>query len=50
VSGHKHGVHGIYNRADYDVQKRHALDAWAEHLLEIVEGRPAAEKVTRLYA
>jgi len=25
VSGHKHGMHGIYNRADYTVQKRHAI-------------------------
>jgi integrase len=29
VSGHKAGVAGIYNRADYEPQKRHALTAWA---------------------
>jgi integrase len=50
VSGHKHGVAGIYNRADYDVQKRHALNAWADRLLGIVEERPATKTVTRLRA
>ena len=41
VSGHKAGVAGIYNRADYTVQKRQALTLWAEHLSAIVEERPA---------
>jgi integrase len=40
VSGHKGGVAGIYNRATYETPKRLALEAWANHLLEIVEGRP----------
>ena len=48
VSGHKHGVAGVYNRSDYAEPKQHALNAWAEHLLEIVEGRPATKTVTRL--
>ena len=26
------GVAAIYNRAGYDAEKRHALDAWARHL------------------
>jgi integrase len=39
VSGHKHGVAGIYNRATYEPEKRHALALWADHLLAIVEGR-----------
>jgi integrase len=42
VSGHKHGVAGVYNRSSYETQKRHALSAWADRLLAIVEGRPAA--------
>jgi integrase len=50
VSGHKHGVAGIYNRATYEPQKKHALDAWADHLIGIVEGRPAAETVVPLRA
>ena len=39
VSGHKHGVAGIYNRATYENEKRAALTLWAEKLLEIVEGK-----------
>jgi len=50
VSGHKAGVAGIYNRADYETQKRHALISWGEHLLKIVEGRQVAEKVVSLHA
>jgi integrase len=50
VSGHKHGVAGIYNRADYAEPKRHALNAWADHLLAIVEGRAAPKKVVALRA
>ena len=26
------GVAAVYNRAGYDAEKRHALDAWARHL------------------
>jgi integrase len=50
VSGHKGGVHGIYNQAKYLVQVRQALTAWSEHLLSIVEGRPAPGKVVPLRA
>jgi integrase len=32
VSGHKSGVAGIYNRSSYAVEKRAALDLWANHL------------------
>jgi hypothetical protein len=39
VSGHKHGVAGIYNRATYEPEKRQALALWADRLLAIVEGR-----------
>jgi integrase len=40
VSGHKHGVAGIYNRSTYAAEKTAALVLWADHLLSIVEGRP----------
>ncbi len=50
VSGHKHGVAGIYNRATYEPQKQRALDVWAEHLLAIVEGRSVTETVVPLRA
>jgi integrase len=39
VSGHKAGVAGVYNRATYAAEKRHALNLWAEHLVAVVEGR-----------
>jgi integrase len=48
VSGHKHGVAGIYNRATYEVEKRAALILWADRLMEIVEG--SARKVVPLRA
>jgi integrase len=48
VSGHKAGVAGVYNRATYAAEKRHALDLWAEHLIALVEGR--ASKVISLAA
>jgi integrase len=49
VSGHKHGIHGVYNIAEYEAQKRRALTKWAGHLLAIVEGR-ASEKIVPLRA
>jgi integrase len=50
VSGHKHGISGIYNRAEYAPQKQHALTAWAAHLLSIVGERVPAQKVVSLRA
>jgi integrase len=41
VSGHKHGVAGVYNRARYEQQKTTALLRWADYVLAIVEGRPS---------
>jgi integrase len=39
VSGHKHGVAGVYNRARYEQQKTTTLLRWADYVLAIVEGR-----------
>lgn len=36
-SGTKGGVAGVYNQAEHLGEKRDALDAWARHLLAIVE-------------
>lgn len=36
VSGHKAGVAGVYNRATYAVEKREALNRWAEHVAQLV--------------
>jgi len=48
VSGHRHGVAGTYNRAQYETQKRQALAAWAAHLLAVVEGRAEDSRVVPL--
>ena len=48
ISGHKGGVAGVYNRATYSAEKAAALSLWAEHVLAVVEGRPA--KVVSLRA
>jgi integrase len=36
VSGHKGGIAGIYNRAQYAREKEHALTLWADHVAAIV--------------
>ena len=36
ISGHKAGVAGTYNRANYSQEKRAALQRWADHLDRIV--------------
>ncbi len=36
ISGHKGGVAGIYNKAVYLPERRAALQAWATHLLSLV--------------
>ena len=48
VCGHKGGVAGVYNRATYSTEKAAALALWAEHVLAVIEGRPA--KVVSLRA
>jgi integrase len=54
ISGHKAGVAGVYNRATYDVEKREALELWADHVEAIVakaaahiKTAPTAAKVIR---
>lgn len=41
ISGHKGGVAGVYNRAEYERQKRKALERWARHVSRIINGRTA---------
>ena len=41
-------VTSIYDRHSYDVEKRQALAAWGQRLLEIVTEQPAAHKVVAL--
>jgi integrase len=46
VSGHKGGIAGIYNRAQYSAEKAQALARWDEHVGRIVRG--ARDKVVNL--
>jgi integrase len=39
VSGHKGGIAGIYNRAQYSAEKAQALARWDEHLAAVVNSR-----------
>jgi len=47
ISGHKSGVAGTYNRAQYQPEKKEALDRWAHHLKTIV-AQASGANVTRL--
>jgi integrase len=38
ISGSRRGVAGIYNRSRLEAQKRRALDQWAQHLRDVIEG------------
>jgi len=44
------GIVGVYQRFDWAAEKRAALDAWAQHVEAIVEGREPAGNVVRLSA
>jgi hypothetical protein len=38
IGGSRGGIAGVYQRHDWAVEKRAALDAWAVHVRSIVEG------------
>jgi hypothetical protein len=40
AGGHKAGVAGGYNYANYTAEREAALDMWAEHVLSLVAKRP----------
>jgi integrase len=40
ASGHKGGVAGVYNRAQYLTEKKQALERWADYVMALVDGRP----------
>jgi integrase len=46
--GHKAGVAGTYNKAEYLAERRRALEKWAAFLDEIVTGKRPAAKVVQL--
>lgn len=39
ISGHKAGVAGTYNHAQYLAERRQALDLWGQHVAALVKGR-----------
>ena len=39
TSGSRAGVVGIYQRHSYDTEKRSALEAWAQHVITVVNGK-----------
>jgi integrase len=40
ISGHKGGVAGVYNQAEYLDERRDALERWGAHIMELVTGKP----------
>jgi integrase len=50
VGGSRAGIVGVYQRHTWDDEKRAALNAWADRLEAIVEGREAAGNVTPIRA
>ncbi len=50
VSGSRGGIVGVYQRYGFETEKRAAIEAWAAHLLGVVEGREPASKVVPLRA
>jgi len=39
ISGHKAGIAGVYNAADYLPERRQALDMWGQHIAALIAGR-----------
>lgn len=48
ISGSRGGIAGVYQRHDWAAEKRMALDAWAAHVLALVEDSAAPPKVVAL--
>jgi hypothetical protein len=46
TSGHKGGIAGIYNRAQYGPEKSQALDAWAAHVVAVMSGKRGKGNIT----
>jgi hypothetical protein len=48
ISGHKNGVSGVYNKAQYSDERRRALERWGEHITELTTGKGAKGAVVAL--
>jgi integrase len=47
-SGTFRGIVGVYQRHEYAVEKRDALQRWANHVEGLVSGKPAEDKVVQI--
>jgi len=45
VGGSRAGIVGIYQRYDWESEKRAAMDTWSEHLAGVIADRPASTNV-----
>jgi integrase len=48
VGGHRGGVAGTYNRANYLDERRRALERWGAHIVELVSGKRVKVQVIPL--
>lgn len=48
ISGSRGGIAGVYQRHDWAAEKRAALDAWAAHVISIMQGRIVGDNVVSL--
>jgi integrase len=48
ISGSRGGIIGVYQRHDWAPEKRAALEAWAAHVLAVVEGGAARDNIVTL--
>jgi integrase len=39
VGGHKAGIAGVYNKAQYLDERRRALQRWADHIEHLISGK-----------
>ena len=46
ISGHKGGIAGVYNKAEYAEPKRIALERWAAHVDVVVVSGENVDNVT----
>ena len=48
ISGSRAGIAGVYQRHDWAMEKRAALDAWAAHVHAVAEQRSPTGNVVKL--
>ena len=48
ISGSRSGIAGVYQRHDWGAEKRAALDAWAAHVISLVNSQIEGDNVVQL--